>query len=249
MRTLLLVRHAKAKSGGEEVSDHERPLKKRGKRDAARIGWLLVEQDLMPQLVISSTAKRAHGTAKRIAHACNYMGEIVLLDLLYHGGPTGYIHVLQRVDDRYHRVMVVGHNPDIELLLEVLTGESEAFRPGAVASIELPIDAWVDIQEYVEGELVGLWGPEQLKELAEPEYGHTTAAQGIVRDAFEDEASADDAVEDDAFADEGRAFADAAFEDDAFAHDAFAGEGGAIKEEWPVSDTDRYGGLPSNSAN
>jgi phosphohistidine phosphatase len=246
MRTLLLVRHAKAKSEREGVSDHDRPLKKRGKRDASRIGWLLVEQDLMPQLVISSTAKRARGTAKRIAQACNYMGEIVLLDLLYHGGPTGYIHVLQRVDDRYHRIMVVGHNPDIELLLEVLTGESEAFRTGGVACIELPIDAWVDIQEYVEGELVGLWGPEQLKELAEPEPDHTTTAEGPAREAFADDAFADDAFADDAFADD--AFAD---EGDAFAGEGspFANEAKDIKEEWPVSDTDLYASLPSNSVN
>lgn len=238
MRTLLLVRHAKAKSGGEDVSDHDRPLKKRGKSDASRIGWLLIEQDLVPQLVISSTAKRARGTAKRVARACDYMGEIVLLDSLYDAGPTEYIQMLQHLDDRYHRVMVVGHNPEIELLLEVLAGESEAFRPGAMACIELPVDAWVDVHEYVGGKLVDLWGPEQLKELVEPEHAHTetieTAADAAWDDAF--------AAEGDAFAAEGDAFAD-----DAFADDAFADEGG-VKEEWPASDRDPWPGLPSNPA-
>jgi phosphohistidine phosphatase len=258
MRTLLLLRHAKSRWDREGISDHDRPLKKRGKRDACRVGWLLVQQDCVPQLIVSSTAKRARGTAKRVARACNYAGEITLDHALYQAGPTGYLRMLQCMDDRYHRIMVVGHNPGIELLLEVLTGVSEAFRPAGLAAIELPINAWDEIQEFVGGELVGLWGPDQLKDVAKPDRADwkddADEDEAFVDNAFESGGIEDDGFTDEDYEDEDHEYEDnvdadnsiAVVEDERVSAEDAADEG--IRGELPATDTDLWSDRPSSFA-
>ena len=69
MKTLLMLRHAKSSWKDGSLSDHDRPLNERGKRDAPRMGQILKEQALVPELIISSTAKRARKTAAKMAEA------------------------------------------------------------------------------------------------------------------------------------------------------------------------------------
>ena len=162
MKTLLILRHAKSSWKHTELSDHDRPLKKRGERAAPGMGELLVEEDLVPQLIISSTAKRALKTTELVAEACQYGGEVQPEPGLYGAGPMAYIRILREVPDVYQRVMIVGHNPGLEGLLEVLTGEAVWLPTAALAHIELPIDMWAEIREYVGGKLVNLWEPKTL---------------------------------------------------------------------------------------
>ncbi len=173
MKTLLIVRHAKSSWKHVEVADHDRPLTKRGKQDAKRLGQQLLDQDLVPQLIISSTAKRARATTKRIAEGAGYAGEIVLEHELYHAGPMGYIRTLQSLDNGLQRVMIVGHNPALEVLLEVLTGEAKWLPTGAMACVNLPVDTWPEVQEYLKGEVVCLWTPREMKQ-------HQGAAAGAL---------------------------------------------------------------------
>src|ERR671934_2596347 len=95
MKSLLILRHAKSSWKHPELSDHDRPLNKRGKRDAPKIGHLLKEKDLVPDLIISSTAVRAEKTAKLVAKASKYKGNVTLTDSLYAAGPDAYIDVLK----------------------------------------------------------------------------------------------------------------------------------------------------------
>ena len=83
MKTLLLLRHAKSSWKDESLTDHDRPLNKRGKKTAPLMGHLLREKNLVPDLVVSSTAVRARSTAEAAAEACGYPGEITLTDELY----------------------------------------------------------------------------------------------------------------------------------------------------------------------
>ena len=76
MKTLLVLRHAKSSWNDSALKDHERPLNDRGKRDAPRMGQLLNDHKLTPDLIISSTAKRARKTAKKVADSCGYQGEV-----------------------------------------------------------------------------------------------------------------------------------------------------------------------------
>ena len=111
---------------------------------------------------ISSTAERALTTAELVALASEYDGEVRTTRDFYLAGPEDYLEVLQQLDDSYSRVMVVGHNPGMEELVEWLTGEEERFPTAALAHVSLPLATWQELGEYTRGELVNLWRPKEL---------------------------------------------------------------------------------------
>jgi phosphohistidine phosphatase len=162
MKTLLILRHAKSSWKDEEVADHDRPLNKRGKRDAPKIGTLLAQSQLEPELIISSTAKRARKTASKVAKKCHYEGVIELDGSLYLAPPSQYIQVLRLVPDHVRRVMVVGHNPGEEELLVQLTGQEVRFPTAALAHIEIDVISWQDLTDQTRGRLVNLWRPGEI---------------------------------------------------------------------------------------
>ncbi len=163
MKTLLLLRHGKSRWDRRGVADHERALKRRGKRDAERIARLLVERRLVPDRVLSSTAKRARATARNLVKECAYEGEVELHPELYLGDPPDYFDVLRWLPDDVERVLVIGHNPGLEELVEHITGKHEPLPTAALAHLTLPIERWSDLGEAVRGDLVGLWRPKELK--------------------------------------------------------------------------------------
>ena len=162
MKTLLILRHAKSSWKDTSLADHDRPLNKRGKRDAPRMGKLLQEQDLVPDRIISSNAKRARNTAKAVAKACHREDKVELTSEFYHAGPGAYLAVLQNVQDDDQRVMVVGHNPGMEALVTHLTGRMETMPTAALAHVALPIEKWTDLDYEVQGELLHLWRPKAI---------------------------------------------------------------------------------------
>lgn len=162
MKTLLILRHAKSSWKKAELADHDRPLAKRGKRDAPRMGQLLRDEDLLPDLVISSSAKRARTTAEIVVEESGFEGDLRLDRDLYSFDAEAYLEALTEVDDIYERAMVVGHNPGLEELLEILTGEYQRLPTAALAQVELPIPSWADLDEETQGELVNLWRPKEL---------------------------------------------------------------------------------------
>jgi len=83
MKSVLVLRHGKSTWKHLELADHDRPLNERGKRDAPLMGRLLKKEDLVPEIIISSTARRARSTAEAVAKASRYKGEIILDKSLY----------------------------------------------------------------------------------------------------------------------------------------------------------------------
>jgi len=162
MKTLLILRHAKSSWENSGLADHDRPLNKRGKRDAPRMGLLLREQGLAPDLILSSTAKRARRTASAVAESAEFQGEVKLLPELYHAGPRTYSEVLRNISNDCESVMVVGHNPGLEILLAKLAGEGERLPTASLAHLQLGIDSWGEFNLDVEARLVGLWRPREL---------------------------------------------------------------------------------------
>jgi phosphohistidine phosphatase len=162
MKTLLLLRHAKSSWKYPDLADHDRPLNKRGKQTAPRVGQLLKDENLLPDLILSSTAARAQTTARKVTKASGYAGEIRVTRDLYEAGPEAYLTALRAVADEHNRVLVVGHNPGLEELLEQLTDETEALPTAALALIELPINRWAELSEATEGKLVRVWRPKEL---------------------------------------------------------------------------------------
>ena len=115
MKTLLLLRHAKSSWKQPEVHDHDRPLNKRGKKEAPKVGRYLKENDLVPDMILSSTARRAQDTARAVAEECGFEKPVDLHQDLYLSDTACYLDILRCLpDDDAKRVLVVGHNPDLE---------------------------------------------------------------------------------------------------------------------------------------
>lgn len=156
MRTLLILRHAKA-AHDPKFEDHERPLTKKGERMAKSIGRLLVDQTLTPSLILSSSAMRARETAELAAGHAEFRGAIELLDELYLAEPAAYVTALARRGARHERVMVVGHNPGLEGLVEQLTGRSEHLPTGGLVACDLPLENWADLNGGVSASRAQVW--------------------------------------------------------------------------------------------
>jgi phosphohistidine phosphatase len=165
MKTLLILRHAKSSWKHLELSDHDRPLNKRGKRDAPIIGELIRKKGLVPDVIFSSTAVRAKDTASAVASASGYAGKIIFLFALYSASPNEYIKFIEDLkdDDNYSSILVVGHNPSIEELVQMLTGEFQEMPTCALAMITLQIETWSSLRKHIgQGKLTALWRPREL---------------------------------------------------------------------------------------
>jgi phosphohistidine phosphatase len=163
MKTLLLMRHAKSSWKHPENPDHERPLNKRGKKDAPLIGRLIKDKELIPQCILSSTACRATETADIVVKSSGFEGKVDYLDSFYMAEPNAYLEGLQSLPDEIERVMIIGHNPGLEGLLQILSGRVESLPTSSIAHIVLPINQWKDLNLNTEGELVEKISPEDLK--------------------------------------------------------------------------------------
>jgi phosphohistidine phosphatase len=144
VKTLLLMRHAKSDWDADYGSDHDRPLNDRGSRNARLMGRVLANEDLVPDLVISSTALRARRTAELASEAGNWDSEIVLDPSLYDEGPRGVLEVGAAAPDG-NTLMLVGHQPTWSMLVSAVTGERAEMKTATVAVIELDIESWADL--------------------------------------------------------------------------------------------------------
>jgi phosphohistidine phosphatase len=162
MKTLLILRHAKSSWKFPDLSDHDRPLNRRGKRDAPRMGKTLKERGLVPDLVISSTATRAKDTASAVAKHSGYIGKRIRFESLYAAEPGAYLEVIREQTDNYQRVLIVGHNPGVEEVIELLTGEIHIIPTCTLAQIEFDIEKWSDTLRRLtdRGRLVEILKPE-----------------------------------------------------------------------------------------
>ena len=162
MKSLLVMRHAKSSWDNQYLADHDRPLNERGKRDARRMGELLKQLDLLPDLIISSTAERARNTAERFVLAADYERDLRLTRNFYHADPEDYLQYLRELGVEFDCVMLIGHNPGMAELVYDLTGVDTRFTTANIAHITLPLGNWADLQESTQGELHHLWRPKEL---------------------------------------------------------------------------------------
>ena len=144
------------------MADRDRPLNKRGKRDAALMGRLLKKEDLVPDIIISSTATRARSTAAPVAKTSGYKGEIILNKSLYAARPEAYLKVMRGLSDEDVRVLIIGHNPGLEELVEMLTGEIRLMPTCSLAHVQLNVDKWRERDYKIKGQLAEIWRPRDL---------------------------------------------------------------------------------------
>lgn len=156
------MRHAKSSWKESSIKDKDRPLTKRGRKDSPRMGDLLKEAELVPQLILCSPAVRTRLTAEAVAKQSGYTGEIQYFDSFYMGEADDYLKKLVKLPDEIERVMVIGHNPGLEALMQVLSEQVEALPTASIAYLSLPIDHWKDLTPETESQLNEIWRPKSL---------------------------------------------------------------------------------------
>ncbi|PJA96379.1 MAG: phosphohistidine phosphatase [Ignavibacteriales bacterium CG_4_9_14_3_um_filter_34_10] len=125
MKELYLLRHGKSSWNDPTISDVDRPLNKRGKKDAEFMGNVMRQLNLFPEIIITSTAKRAYSTAKRIAGVLEYEKEKLIKDSeLYDCSTEHLLNFVKSLNDIYDKFLIVGHNPEITLFTNRFCNES-----------------------------------------------------------------------------------------------------------------------------
>ena len=122
MKTLFILRHAKAENDAPGQSDHARPLNERGILDTAQLARHLQTMDGPPERILCSTARRTRQTLELLLPVFSPEVSLCYDDELYLA-PTGtLLDQLQQLDEKWNRVMLVGHNPGLHGLAQMLTG-------------------------------------------------------------------------------------------------------------------------------
>lgn len=146
MKTLLLLRHAKSSWKDNDAKDFDRPLNQRGLKAAPVIGRLIRKRKLQPDLVISSPAERARQTIQLVLEAAGLKAELRYDERIYEASAARLFEIVSQIDDEAAVVMMVGHNPGFEELVEALTGEPLSLPTAALACIELDIEKWSKVR-------------------------------------------------------------------------------------------------------
>ncbi len=145
MKTLTLVRHAKSSWGDPGLIDRERPLNKRGERDAPVMGKRIFDAGMRPALIISSPAVRAWSTAKIIAKELGYPVEFLQQENgLYLASLESLLDVIATQDPGINSLMLFAHNPGLTELANYLSpGLTDNLPTTGVASFNIETDDWM----------------------------------------------------------------------------------------------------------
>ena len=165
MKLLYLVRHAKSSWSNLSLDDIDRPLNKRGKRDAPIMARRIKEQGIVPSLFLSSPAKRALKTCKVFARALDYPKYRIETDMgLYHASENEILEIIRQKNDALDSLIVFGHNPGFTSLANALTGQDIFNVPTCgIVAIAFAESSWSDIG-YDRGELRFFDYPKKLME-------------------------------------------------------------------------------------
>lgn len=147
MKTLFVNRHAKSSWDHPDLSDFDRPLNKRGLKDAPEMGARLSDRNEGIELFVSSPANRAITTARLMAKEVDYpLDKIVEIPDIYHASARTLLEIVNSFDDKYNRVIIFGHNPGFTDLSENLTGEYLNNVPTCgICKIEFQVDSWKEV--------------------------------------------------------------------------------------------------------
>lgn len=144
MKTLTIVRHAKSSWDNPGLSDRERPLNKRGERDAPKMGKRMHDAGIRPSLIVSSPAVRAWTTARIVAGELGYPLEFLQREKdLYLASLDRILDVIVAQDNGFNNLMIVGHNPGLTDFVNYLRpGLTSNLPTTGVVSVSIERDDW-----------------------------------------------------------------------------------------------------------
>ncbi|MDQ7817672.1 MAG: histidine phosphatase family protein [Melioribacteraceae bacterium] len=148
MKKLFLIRHAKSSWDESGITDFERALNKRGKRDAPFMGALLKKEKVKPDIIISSPAKRAITTAEAFAEELDYPVKKIIIDnSIYESGIKGLETIVQSIPDDNKTVLLFGHNPTLTFYANHLGDKFISNIPTCgIVGIELNVKNWREVE-------------------------------------------------------------------------------------------------------
>ncbi len=159
-RTLLIMRHAKSSWDHPGLSDRERPLNKRGRRDSPRVATYLRAGGWIPQQVISSSAVRTRETWSLMSPLLPQPIEVTYHEELYLADAMQIVSFLENQDPQCANVMVLGHNPGLSSFTSWLSGVRTEMTTANVAILIGQGETWADALSHA-----GAW---RLEELVRP---------------------------------------------------------------------------------
>lgn len=147
MKRLLIVRHAKSSWDFPHLSDYERPLNDRGRRDVPDMARRLASTDIHPQLIISSPANRAITTAMGFASQLGFTkSDIIQDEAHYHASSNTLLRLTRAFDDQYDSIMIFGHNPGLTYLINELSDfQLDNLPTCAICGIEFSVQSWREV--------------------------------------------------------------------------------------------------------
>lgn len=142
MKILFVLRHAKSSWKDSTLQDFERPLNGRGRKAAELMGEYIKKQEIALDLVLSSPAVRARETVELALKAAKLKVELRYDQRIYEAGPVRLLEVISQIEDDKDSVLLVGHNPGLEELIQVVTGQQEKMTTANLAKIVFGTTKW-----------------------------------------------------------------------------------------------------------
>lgn len=164
LRSLYVLRHAKAEDPAPGQGDRARRLKRRGVKAARLLGRTLARLEEAPDLVLSSDAARARETAEHAESEGGWKAPLELRPKIYEAGTTTLLAEIRAVDAGVKRLLLVGHQPGLSLLIAELIGSEPDFPTAALARIDFALARWSEIGPKT-GKLAWLVTPEVIEGL------------------------------------------------------------------------------------
>ena len=161
-KKIYIVRHAKSSWTNMGLSDFDRPLDDRGERDAPVMADFLSQQGVLPDIMISSPAKRAKTTALIFSDV--FHKKLNFAENLYHGEPDDYLQHIQLLDESIHSVMLFGHNPGITYIAHLVKPHSTD-NVSTCGVLDLSMDAQIPWEkaDWSVMSLDGLFNPKNIR--------------------------------------------------------------------------------------
>ena len=161
MRILYLLRHAKSSWNDPTLRDFDRPLKKRGREAAERVGQRMAPETPSNPLVICSPAVRTRETAEVVLANANLQVEPRFDERIYEASLRELVEIVREIPDDTAATIMIGHNPGFEELLSFLTGEHRRMPTCAMAKIRFGDVSWNEVRAG-EGSLEWFIAPKEL---------------------------------------------------------------------------------------
>jgi phosphohistidine phosphatase len=161
MKTLFIMRHAQSSWDSPNFSDFDRPLNHRGVKAAPYMARMMNLRKAVPDLILTSPARRAEQTAERVKQSGGFTAEIRADRRIYEADPATLLELIQEIEDDFNAVLLVGHNPGVEGLIKALTGLLRPMAPGALVGISLNAENWNEVASDAAGKLTFVIAPKE----------------------------------------------------------------------------------------